>query len=378
MNYKLDEIQEIYLENTWKKVQRKFSAEQKRNNDTIPYIAINGKYEDVGDDNINWWTNGFWAGILWQMKNVTKEDRYQYSAELIEKRLDLALSQFEKLDHDVGFIWLSTAVANYKLTENPISKVRGIKAAEILASRYNLLGEYILAWNGAERNGQIIIDCLMNLPLLYWATKETGDPRFSLIADKHARTASNYLIRADGSVNHIAQFNAKNGVFEKSLGGQGYGENSSWSRGQSWAIYGMMLAFENTKNEEYLNQAKNVAHYFIANIALTDFTSLIDFRAPQEPQYFDTTATAIAACGLLKIARQVPKLEGQFYFHAAWKMFSSLTEKYCDFDVEKDGLLTHGSAKYHRESDREVAIVYGDYFYLELLLRLKKQELKIY
>lgn len=378
MNYRLSETEKTFIEQTWLKTEKKFSAEQRRNGAMIPYIAVDGKYHDVGDDNLNWWTNGFWAGILWQMYHATKAESYRHSAELIEERLDLALMKFDDLDHDVGFMWLSSAIADYKETGNQQSKVRGIKAAEILASRYNLLGEYLLAWNGPEKNGQIIIDCLMNLPLLYWASQETKDPRFAMIADKHANTAADYLLRPDGSVNHIAQFDAKTGRFEKSLGGQGYGENSSWSRGQAWAIYGMMLAYENTRDERYLRRAKNVAHYFIANVALTDFVSVIDFRAPLQPQYVDTTATAIAACGLLKLVQSLPEYERQLYLSATLKMFQALTENYCEFDPGKDGLLTHGSAKYHRESDREVPIIYGDYFYLELVLRLKNSALTIY
>lgn len=370
--------QEDFLTTTLAKAQGKFSAAVKRNGTIIPYIPFNGHYPDMAQENIHWWTNGFWAGILWQMYHLTQEEQYLVAARYQESLLDGALNEYEKLDHDVGFMWLSAAVADYTLTQNPNAKTRGLKALQALASRYNPTGQFLLAWNGPEQQGQMIIDCLMNLPLLYWGTQETGDPRYGAIATNHAHTALRYLLRSDGSVNHIVVLNPATGAFEKSLGGQGYGVGSSWSRGQSWAIYGMALAYENTQDPAFLAAAKNVAHYFIANVALTDFVSVIDFRAPQEPVRYDTTATAIAACGLLSLAQHVPPVEKNFYQTAALKMVQALTAKFCDFEPATDGLLTHGSAKYHGDVDQEVPIIYGDYFYLEALLRLLGKDLKIY
>jgi unsaturated chondroitin disaccharide hydrolase len=378
MEYKLSSEQQAFLAETWLKTQEKFKAEQERNGEIVPYIATNGKYSDVEKENFYWWTNGFWPGILWQMYHATKIEAYKHSAEGLEKRMDKALNQFDQLDHDVGFMWLSASVADYKLTKNQEAKSRGIRAAEVLASRYNPTGCFLSAWNGLDKQGQIIIDCLMNLPLLFWATKQTGDPRFSAIAKNHANTTLKYLIRKDGSVNHIAVINPYSGEFEENLGGQGYGKGSSWSRGQAWAIYGMALAYRDTQDSIYLAKAKNTAHYFISNIALTDFVSQIDFRAPKLPVYMDTTATAIAMRGILEIAKYVSAEEKDFYVQAAWKMFVQLTTHYCNFDKTQDGLLTHGSAKYHRESDREVPIIYGDYYYLETLLCLLNKDLLIY
>ena len=215
----------------------------------------------------------------------------------------------------------------------------------------------------------MIIDCLMNLPLLYWASEQEGDPRFSMIAKQHTKTALKYLLRPDGSCNHIVELDAYTGEFIDNPGGQGYEKGSSWSRGQAWAVYGMALAYRYTREEEYLDAAKRAAHYFISNAALTGYVSLIDFRAPAEPVYYDTTATACAACGLLELSEYVNVYEKELYVQSAFRMLEGMAERFTDFDTAEDGILLYGSAKYHRENDREVPIIYGDYFLLELLLR---------
>lgn len=378
MQYELNELTKEKIRKIWQQVQVKLSTTSQRIKSNIPYIATNHRYKDVGHQQLTWWTNGFWAGILWQMYHATKNEQYFKFARQIEKDLDQAFVRFDALDHDVGFVWLNAAVTDYRLTKNPEAKRRGIQAALILAGRYNPAGQYILAWNGPQKQGQVIVDCFMNLPLLYWASEVTKDPRFAEIANRHAKTASTALLRPDGSSNHIAVFDPRNGVLETTLGGQGYEKGSAWSRGQAWMIYGSILSFRNTREIRYLDQAKQAANFFIANVALTGYVSVIDFRAPREPIYYDTTATAIAICGLLELVKWLPEAEQSFYQQGALKMFMALTDKFCDFNVEDDELLTKGSAKYHRATDREVPIIYGDAFYLEALLRLLDLDLQIY
>ncbi len=378
MKYNLSNNDQLFLQDIWIKVKKKLPLVRERVGSAIPYIAVKHRYTDVGSDHLTWWTNGFWAGLLWQMYHATQDSAYLQAARAIEKRLDAALVQTQQLDHDVGFMWLNAAVADFQLTNDEAARQRGIQAAIVLAARYNPAGQYLLAWNGSEKQGQIIVDCFMNLPLLHWASQQLNEPRFAQMATNHAYTATSALLRADGSVNHIAVFNPETGEFEKNLGGQGYGEDSSWARGQAWAIYGLTLAFRDTQDVKFLLQAKQVAHYFIANVALTDYVSNIDFRAPVEPVYRDTTATAIAICGLLELIKYLPTAQQALYQQAAFKMFTALTKQYCDFDPANDELLTYGSAKYHRASDREVPIIYGDAFYVEALLRFLDLDMTIY
>ncbi|MFB9769230.1 glycoside hydrolase family 88 protein [Lactiplantibacillus modestisalitolerans] len=378
MKYDLTKTEQQFIQATWQRVQAKLAITSQRIGATEPYIATNHRYQDFGEQHPTWWTNAFWCGTLWQLAAATQQTSYQQLARQIERRLDDALVRIDELDHDVGFMWLNAAVTDYRLTGDVRARKRGLKAALLLAGRYNPAGHYLVAWNGAEQQGQVIVDCFMNLGLLYWATQETGNQRFAQIANAHAQTATRALLRADGSSNHIAVFDPVTGAFKGNLGGQGYGQGSAWSRGQAWALYGLTLVYKNNHQTAYLQKAKAAAQFFIANVAATGNVSLIDFRAPATPIYYDTTATAIAICGLLELVKYLPMAERPLYQGAAYRMLVALTERFCDFDTAHDELVTKGSAKYHRASDREVPIIYGDTFYVEALLRFLNLDLTIY
>mgnify|MGYP005843209799 CR=1 FL=1 len=280
----------------------------------FPHVAYDNVYNDQGPA---FWVSGFWPGLLWLRYQGTKDEKALELARRLEDVMDSVLDGFMTLHHDVGFMWLPSAVIDYKLTGNEASKIRGLKAASHLAGRFNLAGQFIRAWTDRVQvgtQGWAIIDCMMNIPLLYWAGKEMEDPRFTDIANRHAETAMRVLLRPDGSCNHIGILDPETGEVLSLPGGQGYGEGSSWSRGQAWAVYGFALAFLHTGNQEFLDAAKRAAHYFLANVAMTGYVSLVDFRAPKEPVYWDTTATACAACGLLQIAEMVPEFEKDLYY----------------------------------------------------------------
>ena len=272
-------------------------------------------------------------------------------------------------------MYLHTAVANYRLTGNEQSKKRGLHAANLLAGRYNPEAEFIIAWN-VESKGWMIIDTMMNLPLLYWAAEELGRPHYVYVANKHADTAMKKLIRPDGSCHHIAVLDHHTGETLETPGGQGYDAGSSWSRGHAWAIYGYTFCYLYTKDEKYLDAAKRVAHYFIANIAKTDYVPLCDFRAPKEPVIYDTTAGNIALCGLLAIADVSSEFEKDFFYNTAISMLKSMVEKHTDFNHDNDGVTINGTTAYHenKENDRghkrHVPVIYGDYFFVEGLVRL--------
>ena len=174
--------------------------------------------------------------------------------------------------------------------------------------------------------------------------------------------------RPDGSCNHIAVFDPVTGEAVEFPAGQGYKEGSSWSRGQAWSVYGFALGYRYTGKREYLDAAKRAAHYFMANAAQTGFVSLLDFRAPAQPVYWDTSATACAACGLLEIADAVDESEKMLYRNSAEKMLEALEEKHCCWNIEKDGILQNGSVAYDKQV--HVPLIYGDYFLVEGILRL--------
>ncbi len=353
----------------FEKINGKINVEADRIGEKIPYIPdASGKYQDT--NNIGWWTNGFYGGMLWQLYNATGNQKYRAAAERLEERLDEVIEDYEGLDHDTGFMWMHTAVANYRLTGNEDSRRRGMHVANILAGRFNPLGNFIRAWNG-DKTGWMIIDCLMNLSLLYWATDESKDPRFRAIAELHAATALDKLVRPDGSCGHIAVLDPMTGELLELPGGQGFESGSSWSRGQAWAVYGLAISYAHTKDGKYLDAAKKVAHYFISNLAVNDWLPLCDFRSPENPVLYDATAGAIAACGFLEIARHVPEHEKRLYEKAAFNCVKAMVEKFADFDPENDGLLGYGKVAYHDGGKwAQEKIIYGDYFLTEAILRM--------
>ncbi|MDF2844643.1 MAG: glycosyl hydrolase family 88 [Herbinix sp.] len=376
----MDKLKDIkWAEEVSKKIREKVSIVADRNRDKIPYTTVEGFYNDMSVDNICWWTNGFWGGLMWQLYHATKIDKYREIALDNEVKLDKNLMNYMGMDHDSGFKWLTTAIAHYRLTGSQESRNRGLLAANDLAGRFNPAGRFLRAWNddgSGKLAGWAIIDCMMNLPLLYWAYEETKDPRYLQIATMHADTAEKYFIRGDGSVNHIIEFNPLTGEMVKTFGGQGYEEGSSWTRGQAWALYGFVLSYTHTQNEKYLNAAKRIANYFIANIPENGLIP-VDFRQPTAPLIEDSSAAAIAACGMLEIEKYVAEQEKHIYWNNAMKLLKALENCRCNWEVNTDNILEKCTAAYH-DKNHEFALIYGDYFFVEAIWKLTKQELFIW
>lgn len=371
-----------WVESLYEKILTKELAVAERNQHKIPYTTHNGVFDDRSGKDICWWTNGFWGGMMWQLYHGTKKEMFRSIAEENEKKLDANLMSHQGMDHDNGFKWLPTSVANYKMTGSKESKNRALLAAGNLAGRFNPQGCFIRAWNNWDGNedgsfaGRAIIDCMMNLPLLYWASEELCDPRYSQIATRHADTAVKYFVREDGSVNHIVDFNPNTGEFIHSVGGQGYAEGSSWTRGQGWAIYGFILSYLHTKDVRYLETSRRVADYFISCIPESGLIP-VDFRQPQTPAYEDSTAAAIAACGFLELAKCLGAEAGEKYQKAAEKLITTLADKRCNWDSDTDNLLEKCTAAYH-DQEHEFSIIYGDYFFIEAVWKLAGRELFIW
>lgn len=383
----LDEAGQTWLQEVIDRITHKMDWVSEKNRNKIPYTTVNGTYDDRSadnpsggaDDGICWWTNGFWGGMMWLLHHETGAAKYKEIAEISEQKLDRCFQQYYGLHHDVGFMWLPTSVANYRVTKNPESRKRALHAANLLAGRFNLAGGFIRAWNDVESNdtrGWAIIDCMLNIPLLYWASEETGDPRYKQIAIKHADTSMEAFVREDGSVNHIVEFDPFQGGVVKTYGGQGYEQGSSWTRGQTWALYGFMMSYIHTGKEAYLQTAKRVAHYFIANIPASGIIP-VDFRQPAQPRREDDTAAAIAACGLIEIAKAVGEHERELYLGAAVKLLQALDQQRSDWTEQSDAILQNGSAAYHASAHHQ-AIIYGDYYFIEAIFKLKGNDLYLW
>lgn len=372
-------MEQAWVEEVYQKILAKEAKVARRSQGKIPYTTKNGVFDDKSGKEICWWTNGFWGGMLWQLYHATGDELYKEMAIENERKLDANLMNHQGMDHDSGFKWLPTSVAHYKMDGNAESRNRALLAADNLAGRFNPVGQFIRAWNNWDGNedgsfaGRAIIDCMMNLPLLYWASEELHDPRYCQIAMMHADTARKNFIREDGSSKHIIEFNAKTGEYLYSVGGQGYEHGSSWTRGQAWAIYGFALSYRHTGKDRFLETAKKVADYFISCIPESGLIP-VDFRQPESPAYEDSTAAAIAACGFLEIAHHTGE---EKYKEAALTLLKTLADKRCNWDENIDNLLEKCTAAYH-DKEHEFSIIYGDYYFIEAIWKLMDKEIFIW
>ena len=372
----LNDSQKAWAKTAYDKILEKERGVIRRSGQKIPYTTVNGIFDDKSTTDPAWWTNCFWHGILWLMYAETGDIDIRDLAGRLEQRMDPVLHTAENVNHDVGFMWLHASVANWRLTGNAASKNRGLIAANYLAARFNPDAGFITAWNGAERKGWSIIDTMMNLPLLYWAAEETGYERYRSIAGLHADKTMENVIRPDGSVVHIIEYSLADGSVIRTLGGQGYGVGSSWTRGQAWAIYGFALSHLHTGEKRYLDAAKRVAHYFLAACAMHGYIPPVDFRSPAEPRLIDTTAGAIAACGMLEIARALEGThEAALYTDGALRLLQAIESTYADWSEKSDALVHMGSEGYHSATHKQhLDIIYGDYFFIEAFCKLCGQD----
>ena len=371
-----------WAEELFSRLEKKLDVMTVRSRDKIPdNVDSEGIHNSVSPIS---WTSGFWGGLNLMMYEKTKKEKYLLTAKSTEKKQDEVFQSFEEFHHDVGFMWHILSGAIYRLTGDVESKNRNLWAASSLMSRFVLGGNFIRAWNdsnakgwpGRPVNNWTIIDCMMNLPLLYWASEVIGDDRFKRVAMMHADSTIASHIRSDGSVIHIVEHDRERGEAIETFGGQGYEDGSSWSRGQAWALYGFVLSYLYTNEERYLSIAKRVANYFITS-CIDDWLPRVDFRSPSEPTYYDTSAAMCAACGLFELAKALPENEGGSYALAAINITRAVTDNFLNLDGNCDVILSHGTERYPvpgKYSEKVAGVhrtlIYGDFFLVEALLKI--------
>ena len=267
----------------------------------IPYKSEHGQWIASPSAGNGWWTGGFWPALMWQFHAAGGDAAFLTEARRVEELLVQEMRVFENLNHDVGFMYLLSSGADYKLTGDRQACVDTRHAASLMMGRFNPAG-FIRAWDGLSRMGFAIIDCMMNLSLLFWASEKTGDPRFASVARIHADKTMREFIRADGSVSHIIEFDPVTGARVREHAGQGYALGTAWSRGQAWGLYGFTLAWVHTGDDRYLTSAKRIASFFAAHIRPDGLTDC-DFLQPAGEERLDNIAGAIAACGFLELAK---------------------------------------------------------------------------
>ncbi|MFV0412545.1 MAG: glycoside hydrolase family 88 protein [Oscillospiraceae bacterium] len=326
------------------------------------------------------WTTGFCTGEYWLAYQHTEDDAFKRAALVqvgsflnrIERHIDVD-------HHDMGFLYTPSCVAAYQLTGSETGRKAALLAADNLMGRFQEKGQFFQAWGalGAPENYRLIIDCLLNLPLLYWASAETGNPAYREKAVAHTETSLKNLVRKDYSTYHTYFFSPTTGAPQKGVTAQGYRNGSAWARGQAWGVYGLALAYKYTQNPACINLFYKIADFFVQRLPadLVPYWDLDFTDGDGEPK--DSSAAAIAVCGMLEMAKYLPPEKAAAYTGVAKQIAASLAEGYAvNSSRESNGLLLHGvyakSSPYNTVTNRGVneCNTWGDYFWLEALTRL--------
>lgn len=323
------------------------------------------------------WTNGFWTGMLWLAWELTGANRYREAAELqVASFVDRADRRIGVEHHDLGFLYTPSACAAYRLTGNTEARRAGLLAARYLLDRFDPVSGVIQAWgnlNDPAEAGRMIIDCNLNLPLLYWATAETGDVSFRNAAETHLSNAARYLARPDGSTFHTFHMDTRTGAPVRGTTHQGHSDDSCWARGQAWGIYGFALGHRYSGREDLAELSRTLANYFLNRVPddLVCHWDLI-FTDGDEPR--DTSAAATAACGLLELVRHLPIVDPDrdLYTRAAWGMIRQLNRNHLTPLDESNGLLADGVYHMPKRIGVSECCIWGDYFHLEALVRMRR------
>lgn len=322
------------------------------------------------------WTSGFWPGILWYVYEYNQDESIRKEAERFSAAL-FPVSDRKADNHDLGFMMYCSLGNGYRLTGNPIYKAQMLRTADSLAVLYNPLVGTIHSWPGMrEKMGwphNTIIDNMINLELLFWASKNGGDKKLYDIANRHAEVTMNNQFRHDYSTCHVVVYDTITGKRLSQLTHQGYADSSMWARGQGWAIYGFTMCYRETKNPEFLRTAQQAAAIYLKNLP-EDFIPYWDFNAPgipNEPR--DASAAALVASGLLELCQftEDPVLAAS-YKHAAINMLQSLSSDLYQSREQNNAFLLHATGHWPNKSEIDASIIYADYYYIEALLRLKK------
>jgi len=326
------------------------------------------------------WTSGFFPGSLWYLYEYTKKDNWKKEADKYTQALDSA--QFVKWNHDVGFMIQNSFGQGYRLTGNEKYKQAVIDAARSLSTRYRPVAKIIQSWDtdapwikGRGLDMPVIIDNMMNLNLLYKATKYTSDTTFANIANMHGFTTIKNQYRDDYSCYHVIDYDHKTGEVRKKVNFQGFSDASSWARGQAWGLYGYTEIYRETGNKIFLEQAKNIANYMMTSKMIPadkiPYWDYDDTKIPDVPR--DASAAAITASALLELAAFVPEKKEEILSYAKSIIRELSTEKYLAKKGGNGGfILKHSVGNIHEDNETNTAINYADYYFLEALVRWNK------
>lgn len=336
--------------------------------------TLNATTGEVVTSNTAWWCSGFFPGSLLYIYEYTQD------AEILdEAKRRLTILEKEKNNkgtHDLGFMMYCSFGNAYRLLHDPAYKDIIEASAASLSTRYHPGAQVIQSWNSNDMwAGPVIIDNMMNLELLSWVSDHGGDKKYKEIAVNHANSTIKNHYRPDFSAYHVLDYNMETGEVLKKVNWQGFADESAWSRGQAWGLYGFTMMYRFTKDKQYLDQAIHIANFMLNDPNMpADMIPYWDYDAPEIPNtYRDASAGAIMASALLELAQYTDKALGKKYLDASEKAIRTLASDAYRSKLGENGgfLLKHGVGFLHQNSEVDVPLTYGDYYFLEALHRYK-------
>ena len=335
-------------------------------------------------ENVGGWGTGFWTGMLWHAYELTGNEKYKNAAlGHIPSWTKRIVEKIGVNHHDMGFLYTPSCVAAWKLEGNEEAKQAAIMAADHLCTRYHDGGKFIQAWGNVNdpNSYRLIIDCLLNIPLLYWAAEVTGDKKYDEVAYNHFKTTVDVICRPDASAYHTYYFDVNTHKPLRGVTHQGAFDESAWARGQTWGMYGPMLTYIYKKDEKALELFKATTNYFLNHLP-EDYVAYWDLSFTDgDPEERDSSSAAIALCAMLEGIKHMDECDPlrKIYVNACKRIMNSLIDNYLTKDVpESNGLLLHAVySKPHKLGVDEMNI-WGCYFYMEALHRMLDPDWKLY
>ena len=328
--------------------------------------------------NSGWWCSGFYPGSLLYLYENSHDASLLNEATRIEKLLEK--EQFNKGTHDLGFMmYCSFGNANRLQPSKDYEQIL-LTSAKSLSTRFNPTVGCIKSWDHGTWKFPVIIDNMMNLELLFWATKVSGDSSFYKIAVTHANTTMKNHYRADNSSFHVIDYDPATGNINAKKTAQGYADYSAWARGQAWGLYGYVVMYRSTKDKKYLMHATNIAKFIMSNPNLpADNIPFWDYNTPEIPAtYRDASAAAITASALLELSKYADAAKSQSYIAFSEKIIRALASPTYTAPVGENGgfILKHSTGHLPGNSEVDVALTYADYYYIEAMMRYKGMKKK--
>lgn len=339
-----------------------------------PYHILNGEHKwalaKVSNNN---WVCGFWPGLLWLDYRYTHDRNVEEHAEKFTDAME-PIADAPISNHDLGFIIFCSVGNAYKITHKDEYRQTVLRAADNLAKLYNPKVGTILSWPSMRSVKKwphnTIIDNMMNLEMLFWASKNGGDKNLYDIAVNHALTTMKHHFRPDFSCYHVAVYDTIDGHFIKGVTQQGYSDQSMWARGQSWAIYGFTMTYRETGDRQFLDFVQNVADVYLKRLP-KDHVPYWDFDVPVTPETpRDVSSACIAASALLELSTYVSPSKSKYYRSSAEKILKSVTKNYRSFKANS-AMLLHSVGSFPGHGEVDASLIYADYYYMEALLRLQ-------